>query len=68
MCSCSRGERRRFEVVAVFSDYKWNVCLYEFDVEKVIDLFAIFANDASAVGSYHIKWDDKRQDYVWSTT
>jgi hypothetical protein len=37
-----------FKVVAVFSDFKRNECLYEFDVGELLDLLQVFASDESA--------------------
>ena len=60
----------RFEELWVFSDWKRNVCLYEFKLDRVLEVFARFTSEASAFGadgSGTIRWDDKRQDYVFST-
>jgi len=66
-----RGEQKRFEVVLVFSDYKRHVCLYEFNVNDILDLFSGFASEKSASyndGGYSIAWDENKQGYVWSST
>ena len=62
--------RRTINPLWVCSDWKRNVCLYEFDLRKVLEIFALFASEASAGyndGSHTMRWDEKKQDYVWST-
>ena len=64
-----RGEDRRFEAVYVFSDYKRNVCLYEFSMDHVLSAYQVFASEDSAPYSgegYRFEWNEKRQDYVWA--
>ena len=61
-----RGERAQFETVCVCSDYKRNVCLYEFAVSDLLRAFAVFGDEASALSSapgVRFTWDAKRGDY-----
>ena len=61
---------QRFDEVWVFSDYKRNVCLYDFDLGRVLEVFALLASEESAGyndGTHTMRWDDKRQDYVFTT-
>lgn len=60
-----RGEQQKFETVLVFSDFKRNECLYEFDVDTLLDLFHLFASEASGSTGHRLTWNEKRQDYAW---
>jgi hypothetical protein len=62
-----RSSRRRFEVLLVFSDYRKHVGLYEIDLPELLDLFALFADDQSAADYVSMTWNEKKQDYVFST-
>ena len=63
--------KQRWDSVWVCSDWKRNTCLYEFSVDKVLEVFALLASEASAGyndGSTTIRWNEKKQDYVFSTS
>lgn len=65
-----RGDEQKWEAVWVMSDWKRNVCLYEFELDQVLEVFSRFTSEDSAFGtdgSGTIRWDEKRQDYVFST-
>jgi hypothetical protein len=56
-----------FEILLVFSDYKRHIGMYQLDVSEVIELFALFASDASHANHVRMKWNEKIQDYEFST-
>jgi hypothetical protein len=58
----------RFTSVIVFSDYKRNTCMYEFDVQRLIDFFAAFCSDSSAPNRGRFVWNEKKQDYEYVET
>jgi hypothetical protein len=60
-----RGQRRRFEVVLVFSDYKRNKCLYELNVPDVLKAFSVFAGEESALDEAGYRWNQIRGDFDW---
>ena len=62
-----RGARQCFELVVVFSDYKRNACCYEFAVDDLLRAFALVASEESAASRLAIRWDEKRQDYLWDS-
>lgn len=39
---------QRFDEVWVFSDYKRNVCLYDFDLGRMLEVFSLLASEESA--------------------
>lgn len=56
-----------FEILVVFSDYKRHVGMYQADVRRVIELFALFAAEASHANHLSMTWNERRQDYDYST-
>ena len=61
------GRVGQFTTLLVASDYKRNECLFEMDVSKIIDFFALFSADKSALANsgdtVRYVWDEKSQDY-----
>ena len=55
--------RGRFTSLIVFSDYNRRVCMYEFVISDVIELFSAFSDDASAALGGTWVWNEKKQDY-----
>jgi len=66
MFTASQGTS--FSKVSVFSDYKRDTCLYVMDVTALIELFATFAEDSSALTDAKIEWNAKRLDYDFVET
>ena len=56
-----------FEAVIVFSDYKRHEGMYHIDILPLIELFALFAAESSHANHVRFTWNEKRQDYVFST-
>jgi hypothetical protein len=57
------SESRHFKTVLVYSDYKRGSCMYEMDIVSLIDLFATFSRDDSAISNARVVWNGKRLDY-----
>ena len=57
------AEFRRFASLALFSDYARNKGLYIISIPDVLDYFALFAKDNSAVSYMRSTWNPKKQDY-----
>lgn len=55
----------RFDKIVVFSDYKRHTCVYEFDVDRLLDLFGLFADDSTQRTGGLSVWNEKKQDFVW---
>jgi hypothetical protein len=62
--STSSEERGKFTSVLVFSDYKRGTCAYEFQVAGLIDFFAAYSDEGSAVQGCRFVWNEKKRDYV----
>lgn len=60
------SEARAFAAMLVFSDYKRHKWAYEFRIEDLIQLFRVFGDDSSAIVGAESKWDDKKQDFVYT--
>jgi len=54
---------RHFAILAVFSDFMRNKGLYIIDIPELIEYFAMFAKDASAVSRMKSVWNPKKQDF-----
>jgi hypothetical protein len=62
-------ERGDFTSVVVFSDYRKNECMYEFDIGQLITFFARFCDDSTALGystEVSLRWNQKKQDYEFA--
>jgi hypothetical protein len=62
--STASEETGRFTSILVFSDRKRQICAYEFKVSSLIDLFAAFSEEGSAVHKCRFVWNEKKRDYV----
>ncbi|MBO0700671.1 MAG: hypothetical protein J2P46_19900, partial [Zavarzinella sp.] len=62
---CTSSEvQGRFTTIAVFSDYKRHICLYEFKIADLIDFFSAFADrDAGNYGGSRLVWNEQKLDY-----
>ena len=58
---------RGFDLIVVFSDFQRNAGMYELNTGKLLDLFALFAHESSHAHHLRMTWNEKRQDYVFST-
>lgn len=58
------SEGRSFVSMLVFSDYQRHKWAYQFQIEDLLQLLRVFGNDSSAVVGMECKWEDKKQDYV----
>lgn len=57
-------EGTAFVGMLVFSDYMRQKWAYELQIENLLSLFSVFANDSSAVSGISFVWNEKKQDYV----
>ena len=64
MMAATSKSRGIFDLLHVFSDYKRHDCMYEFQISHLIDLFAAFSDDASAIHSASFVWNEKKRDYL----
>ena len=58
------SEGTAFVGMLVFSDYMRQKWAYELQIENLLSLFSVFANDSSAVSGISFVWNEKKQDYV----
>lgn len=58
------SDSRSFVSMLVFSDYQRHKWAFEFRIEDLLQLFRVFANDASAIVGMESRWDEKKQDYI----
>lgn len=58
------SEGKAFVSMLVFSDYMRHKWAYEFEVEKLLQLFHVFGDDSSAIVGMESEWNEKKQDYV----
>lgn len=58
------SEGTAFKGMLVFSDYMRQKWVYELQIQDLLSLFSLFANDTSAVNEIRFLWNDKKQDYV----
>lgn len=56
-------EGRSFKGMLVFSDYARHKWAYDIQVDALLSLFGVFAEDASAVFGLESEWCDRRQDF-----
>ena len=60
---------RNYETLFVFSDFKRHECLFEINVEELLDYFAQFGREDSALSSTRskvaLKWNAEKQDYEY---
>lgn len=62
MQTCSEGNA--LASMLVFSDYMRHKWAYEFQVEDLLRLFRVFADESSAIVGVESEWNEKKQDYV----
>jgi hypothetical protein len=60
------SEGRAFAGVLVFSDYKRHKWAYEFQIQELLRLFRVFGSDSSSIVGMESKWDDKKQDFIYT--
>ncbi len=58
------AEGQEFSGMLVFSDYKRHKWAYQFDIEDLLQLFRVFADNSSAINGYESIWDEKKQDFI----
>lgn len=57
-------EGRAFVTMLVFSDYERHKWAYEIQIQDLLQLFQIFAEDSSALTDAKFEWNEKKQDFV----
>ncbi len=60
------SERKgQFTSILVFSDYKRLECMFEIEIDSLIDFFSVFSDDSSAPDQLYSKWNEKKQDFKY---
>jgi hypothetical protein len=58
-------EGRAFVSMLVFSDYERHKWAYKVEIQDLLQVFQVFAEESSAITDAQVVWDDKRQDFVF---
>jgi hypothetical protein len=62
------SEGKAFASMLVFSNYTRHKWAYELRIEDLLKLFQVFGEDSSSVVGAESRWDEKRQDFVFTKT
>jgi len=57
-------ETRTFVTMLVFSDYERHKWAYQIQIQDLIQLFQVFAENSSALTGAQFEWSEKKQDFV----